>query len=296
MMIIFGLPNSLGLAEKIAKKAGAKLGKLECRTFPDGELYIRFMDKVEGEKIAVVESMFPDPNRSMLALYFAGRTAKSLGAKKVTAVVPYLGFMRQDKRFNEGECVSSKEMAHMLNSSFDSIITIDPHLHRIRNLAEIFHIERKRLSANSAIAEHIKKRFKQGSAIIAGPDIESSQWAKAIADSIHYESVVFLKQRFSSRHVKINVMVEMNWKKRDVIIVDDIVSSGHTMIEAVKEVKKRGPKSIQCICVHGIFAEGAYEKILKAGAKGMISTNTIEHKSNGIDLSGMIAEELVKGE
>jgi ribose-phosphate pyrophosphokinase len=294
MMIIFSFGNSQNLAKKIAKTTMAKLGKIEYNTFPDEELYIRFMNKVDGEKVVIVESMFPNPNLSLLKLYFAGRTAKSLGAKKVIAVIPYLGFMRQDKRFKDGECISSREMAHLINSSFDSIITIDPHLHRIKNMTDIFHIERKKLSANSLIAEYIKKHFNQKTAIIAGPDIESSQWAKAIADSIHYDSVIFLKERKGPRNVKINVTMEMNWNKKDIIIIDDIVSSGHTMIEAIKEIKKRNPNSVNCICVHGLFVEGAYEKILKTGINKIVSTNTIEHKSNKIDVSGIIAEEILK--
>ncbi len=292
-MIVFPMQNSRKLGMETAKKANAKTGKIETRKFPDCETYLRFLDDVRGREVALVDSMYPEPNEALVQLFFAGRTARELGARKVTAVIPYLGYMRQDKRFHEGECVSNHVMAHMLSQCIDKIITIDPHLHRVRNLADLFHIERKRLSANSAIAEHIRKRFSKKTAVIAGPDIESSQWAREIANSIGFESAIFTKERFGPRHVKINVAVELHWKNKEVIIVDDIVSSGHTMLEAVKEIRKRKPKAIHCICVHGIFAEGCYEKIKKAGAKSVVSSNTIAHESNAIDISGLIAEELI---
>ncbi len=291
-MIIFPMGNSLELGEKVAKQSQAQLGRLKTGFFPDGEIYTRFLDEVRGMHVVLVQTMHPKPNDALLSIIFAARTAKELGALKVTAVIPYLGYMRQDSRFHSGECVSNREMAWMLNQCIDCIMTVDPHLHRIRNLQDLFHIERKRLSANAMIADYIKKKFSAKGSVIAGPDIESSQWAKAIADSIGFESVVFLKERFSSRHVKVNVTRELDWKGKDVIIVDDIISSGHTMIEAVKEIRKRKPKAVHCICVHPIFAEGSYEKIRKAGAKSIVSTNAITHKSNAIGLSGLIAKEL----
>ncbi|HLC79576.1 MAG TPA: ribose-phosphate diphosphokinase [archaeon] len=291
-MIIFPLQNGKKLAASIAKRSKAKLGELNIEHFPDGELHLRFEDDVRDKIVVLVGSMHPLPSEALLEVVFASKTAKELGAKKVIAAIPYIAYLRQDKRFHPGECVSNRIMAWLVNSCCDKIITVDPHLHRITNLAYLFHIERKKLTANDLIAQYIRKKFKKEKTVIAGPDIESSQWAKEIADSIGFESVIFLKQRFSSRHVKIHVTKEKEWKGKDVVIVDDIISSGHTMIEAVREIKKRKPKSVHCICVHGIFAEGAFEKLKKSGAKSIISTNSIEHKSNAIDLSGLIAKEL----
>ena len=290
--IVFPMRNSEALGKSVAEKLGAEEGLIESKRFPDGEFYLRFRTGVKGKEIVLVQSLYPEPNEAIIELVFAAKTAKELGAKKVTGIVPYLAYMRQDGRFNEGECVSNRLMAWLLNSSLDSIMTVDPHLHRVRHLAELFHIERKRLSANNDIARFIKKNFSRKDSVIVGPDIESSQWAKKIADSMGFESAIFLKKRFSSRKVKIHVTKELEWRKKNVVIVDDIVSSGHTMIEAVKEIRKRKPKSVHCICVHAIFAENAFEKLKKAGAKTISSCNTIEHKSNRIDLSGMIAKEI----
>jgi len=290
-MIVFPMENSKRLGEAIAKKAKAKLGEIKTSNFPDGETHLQFIDDVRGAEIVLVQTLHPNPNDALIQLIFAGRTTKDLGARKVIGVVPYMAYMRQDKRFHAGECVSNHIAAHLLNQSVDKIITIDPHLHRVHDLAELFHIERKKLSANGEIANYIKKNFSSKTAVIAGPDMESSQWAKTIADSIGFNSTIFSKERFSSHHVKVTVHHELDWKNKDVIIIDDIVSAGHTMVEAAKEIKKRKPKSVHCICIHPIFAGKAFENIKKAGVKTIVSCNTIEHKSNGIDLSTLVAKE-----
>ncbi len=288
-MIVFGL-SAGHLAGSIALHLKAKLGKVESKHFPDGELYIRFLESLEGREVVLVQSTHPAPDKKLVELFFAGRTAKELGAKKVIGVVPYLCYMRQDKRFNEGECVSNKMMAFLLNHCIDKIVTVDPHLHRVKSLAELFHIEWRTVSANNKIAEYIAKKFKQDSFII-GPDIESTQWANEIANKIGFKSGIFLKTRNSSRNVSLKEDKKIEVKGKRVIIVDDIVSSGHTMLETIKQLKRKGAKSIDCICIHGIFAENCYEKILKAKAK-IVSCNTIRHKSNGIDVSEEIANSI----
>jgi len=290
--IVFGMEQLEKLAKSIAKKAKAKTGNITLEEFPDGESYIKFDNPVKGKNIVLVQSLHPNANNNLVELFFAGRTAQVLGAKSVTGVVPYLAYMRQDKRFHDGECVSNKHMAHLVNNSMDKLITVDPHLHRVHDMADLFYIHHRKVTANLAIADYIKKKFNRKKAVIVGPDIESSQWAKRIADKIGFESAIFLKDRFSSRKVKINVTTELDWKGKDVVIIDDIISSGHTMIEAIKEIKKRKPRAVHCICVHGIFAEGAFEKMKKAGAKTIVSCNSIPHKSNRIDLAPLIVKEL----
>ena len=289
-MIVIPMSNSIALGKSIAKKSKAKLGKLTSELFPDGEFHIRLLTEVKGKEVVLVQSLSPNPNDSLLELIFTAKTARELGAKKVTAVIPYLAYMRQDKRFKSGECVSNQYMAWLLNQSVDRILTVDPHLHRVHNLAELFHIERKKITANTAIAEYISKKFSSKNTIIIGPDIESSQWAKRIADSIEFESTIFLKERFHSRKVKVRVEKELDWKGKEVIIVDDIVSTGHTMIEAVKEIKKRKAKAVDCVCVHAVMAENAYAKLKKAGARKVLSCDSIKHKSNAIELSKVISE------
>lgn len=286
--IVFGGSNSQDLARKIARKLKAPYASLIIKHFPDGETNLRLPANVKNKEVILVESMHPNPNEIMIEIIFAARTAKELGAKKVTIVAPYLAYMRQDKRFYPRECKSNTIMSALMTCG-DKIITVDPHLHRIKSLKDIFNIPAKRVSANESIAKFIKKNIKN--AIIVGPDSESYQWAEAIADKINLNAVVLKKKRYSSRKVRIKVKEDVEFKNKNAVIVDDIISTGHTMIEPIKQIKKMGAKKVYCIGVHGLFVENALKKLKKIGAK-VITTNTIPNSVDKIDISKAIVKEL----
>jgi len=283
-MILFG---SSKLARQISRKLQAEYSELLLKRFPDGELYLRLKKAVRGKKVVLVQS-FVSPDLDIIKTLFAAHTAKELGARKIVLVAPYLPYMRQDTRFHSGECISSRVMAELLRV-FDEIITIDPHLHRIRKLGALFK-NPKRLSANALIAEYIHRKIKNP--LIIGPDEESFQWAEKIAEKLKSHAVVLRKRRYTSRKVRIKIRGVTSLENRNVVIVDDIISTGHTMIETVKEARRLGGRNITCVCVHGIFAESAYQKLRHAGARQIISTNTITHRSNKIDVAGLLEEAL----
>ncbi len=287
-MIITSLGNSTKIAKSLAKKLRCKYSETIIAAFPDGDIYLKFKNKLKGKKLVLVQSFQPHPDMSLFDVIFAAETAKDLGAKKVILVAPYLSYMRQDKRFHDGECVSSKVMAKMLNNSIDKIITVDPHIHRYKSLKDIFTIPARNLTANLLIAEYIQKHFKNE--IIIGPDWESYQWAESIAKQINVHATVLKKTRFSSRHVSVKMIKPIPIKGMN----DDIISTGHTIIEAAKSAKKLGAKSVSAIAVHGLFAENAIEKLNKAGIKNVITTNCIEHKTNKIDVTPLLLDELKK--
>lgn len=289
-MIITTCGNSEKLTLKLAKQIKASYSPLTISTFPDGDIYLKFNTNLKGKKLVIVQSFQPHPDMSLFDVIYAAETAKDLGAKKVILVAPYLAYMRQDKRFKAGECISSKVMAKLLNNSIDKIITLDPHLHRYNSLKDVFKISAKKLTANDLIAEFIKKRFKN--VVIVGPDWESYQWAEKIAKIVGCDSTVLRKKRLSSRHVKVKMIKQVEIKDKNVIIVDDIISTGHTIAEAAKEARKMKAKSITAIGVHGLFVENALEKLKRAGVSKIITTNCIEHKTNKIDVSPLIVKEL----
>lgn len=261
-------------------------------TFPDGDTYLKYNTNLKGKTVVIVQSFQPRPEMSLFDVVFAAETAKDLGAKKVILVAPYLAYMRQDKRFHPGEAVSSKIMAKLLNNSVDKVITIDTHLHRYRSMKEVFTIPAKNLTANSLIADFVQKKI--SNSVIIGPDWESYQWAEAIAKRIGVESTVLEKTRYSSRHVSVKIKKQVAIKGKNVVIVDDIISTGHTIAEAAKKAKAAGAKKIVAIGVHGLLVEGAVSKLHKAGVSEIITTNCIEHKTNKIDVTGLLVEELKK--
>jgi ribose-phosphate pyrophosphokinase len=286
-VLVTSCGNSNQLAKSVAKKLKAKFSPLEISNFPDGDIYLRYKSKLKGKVLIIIESFQPEPNKTLLNLMFAAETAKSLGVKKIILVAPYLAFARQDAAFKSGECISCDVVAKLLRN-FDKLISIDPHLHRHSTLKEIFSIPTKKLTANPLIAKYIKKKYKH--ALVMGPDEESYQWAENIAKMVEADATILKKTRYSSRKVKVKFSSKVSLKGRNVVIVDDIISTGGTIIAAAKQAKKMGAKSVSAICIHGIFAENALEKLKKAGLKNVISTNTIKHKTNKIDVAEIIAE------
>lgn len=291
-MLITSCGNSEYIAKTLAKKLHAAYSPLTISHFPDGDFYLRFNTSLKGKTVVLVQSFQPHPDNSLLHVVFAGATAKDLGAKKIILIAPYLAYMRQDARFHPGEAISSKIVGKLLSRVVDKIITFDPHIHRYKSLKEVFSCSATKLTANELIADYIQKHWKKP--LIIGPDWESYQWAEKIAKSMDATCTVFEKTRHSSRHVEVRMVKEVPVKGKEVVIVDDIISTGHTMIEAAKVLKKMGARTITAIGIHGLFVEGAYEKMKKAGFGKIITTNCIEHLTNGIDITGMVVGELKK--
>ncbi|HLC88967.1 MAG TPA: ribose-phosphate diphosphokinase [Candidatus Nanoarchaeia archaeon] len=290
-MIICSLGHSDQLARSLAKLLRAAYSRIAVSHFPDGDIYLKYNCNVKGKTVILINSFQPEPNWALYASVFAAETAKDLGAQKVVLVAPYLAFMRQDKRFKTGEAVSSRIMAKLLSNCIDKIITLDAHLHRYRSLKELFKIPAVNLTANSLIASYIKKTVSQP--LLMGPDWESSQWARSIAEQIGAESAVLEKTRHSYRKVTVKLREKITFKNKNVVIVDDIISTGSTIIEAAKTAKRLGAKSVLALAVHGVFVEDAYKKLKKAASK-IVTTNTIRHNSNKIDITSLLVNELKK--
>jgi ribose-phosphate pyrophosphokinase len=289
-MVITSCGNSVKMAKEIARKLKIKYVGLEISAFPDGDMYMRFQKDVKHKKVIIVQSFQPDADKSLFKVIFAAETARDLGAKKVILVAPYLAYMRQDIRFNPGEAISSRIMAKHLNMCLDKIITIDPHLHRYKSLKDIFTIATKKITANHVIVEFLKK---MKNLVIIGPDWESYQWAEDIARHVGVKATVLHKTRYSSHKVKVKMIKPVPIKGKNVVIIDDIISTGHTMMEAAKKARVMGAKSVTAVGVHGLFVDGM-RKLRRSGISRIVTTNCIRHSTNKIDVTNLLVEELRK--
>ncbi len=289
-MIVTSCGNSEKLARRLARALNATYSPLTISAFPDGDIYLKYNTPLSGKTIVIVQSFHPDPTRSLFNVIFAAETAQDLGAKKVVLVAPYLAYLRQDKRFHPGEAISSRIMAKHLNACLDTIITIDPHLHRYHSLREIFTIPNKTLTADPLIAQYLQRHLKN--VVIIGPDGESYQWAETIAKQIGVAATVLIKTRLSSRNVKSKIIHPLPIKGRNVAIIDDIISTGHTIAEAAKKAKAMGACSVTAIGVHGLLVEDAISQMKKAGVDKVVTTNCIEHGTNKIDVLPLLVKEL----
>ncbi len=288
-MIIVGCSHGLHLARKIAAKLKKEYHELEVIRFPDSEIKLRFKTNIKNKDVVLVQSFYENINDCVVETLFAAETAKDLGAKKITLVAPYFPYLRQDKRFNPGECISLRTIAKNIDEDFDKVIIIDPHLHREKTLKHIFKISSKKISANPLIEKYIKNNI--NNPVIIGPDWESYKWAQRIAEAIGCDFAIMEKKRFSARKVEVKLHKKIDISGKNLIFIDDMISTGNTLLRAIKELKKLGAKKVTCFAVHGIFVENALEKLQEAGAT-VITTNTIPNKVAKIDVSGLIAGSL----
>ena len=280
------LTGSLAVALDVANAKIFELGQIALRRFPDQESYVRIDSRLDG-KSAILVSSLSRPDEKILPLIFVADTARELGASEVGLVAPYLAYMRQDRRFHPGEGVTSKYFARLLSSSFDWLVTVDPHLHRHSSLSELYDIRTQVVHAAAPLAEWIRANVAQP--LIVGPDSESEQWVSAVAKAVDAPHIVLEKVRSGDRDVAISVPQVEQWRHHTPVLVDDIVSTARTMIATVKHLTAANMPSPVCVAVHAVFADSAYEDLAAAGAARIVSCNTIVHPSNGIDLTSSLA-------
>lgn len=283
--IYFSFPGDEQLADRLTSRNKAVRGVMEVRRFPDGESYVRIDSDVCAKKVVLV-CRLEKPDEKIMSIYFFSQIAKSLNAATITLVVPYLPYMRQDKLFNEGEGITSVAFAQLLSSMVDEIVTIDPHLHRFHTLKELYSITTIVITATKSIADWINENV--NNPFIIGPDNESEQWVKQVAQKCKAPYNFLNKTRHGDKCVEIVIPEKPDLNGKTPVLVDDIISSGKTMVEAVKQLKNTGIDAPLCIGVHGIFSGNAYEELKNAGASDVITTNTIQHPSNRIDITDLL--------
>lgn len=287
--ILFALPGNEEFTEKLVRHLNAEQGISVIRQFPDGETYVQIQSDIKNKRVILVCTLH-QPDDKLLPLYFLSKTAKDLGAESICLVAPYLAYMRQDKRFTSGEGITSKYFGKLVSVFAESLITVDPHLHRNKSLNEVYNIPNKAIHSAKLISEWIKMNIKNP--VLIGPDSESEQWVSKVAKSGGFPFIVLKKIRHGDKTVEVSQPEINSFKDHTPVLIDDIISTARTMIETVAHLINAGMKSPVCIGVHAVFAENAYQDLLNAGAAEIITCNTIPHKSNRIDLSKEIAKEI----
>ncbi len=287
--LVIALPGNDEMAARIARDLDGDVGELESRKFPDGETYLRFRTDPKGRSVVLVCTLDrPDPK--FLPLAFTAVTARQLGAARVGLVAPYLAYMRQDRRFHAGEAVTSTIFATFVSSAFEWLVTADPHLHRHKSLDEIYSIPAKVVHTAPLIADWIAANERVP--LVIGPDIESEQWVSEVAARARAPYRVLRKERRGDRDVQITIPDLREFSGRTPVLVDDIVSSGRTMIETARRLREHGMPPPICIAVHVFLSQDAYASLREVAAD-VVSTNSVPHESNRIDVSVLLADAMV---
>lgn len=287
--ICFSFARDAHVGRRLAEVLGAEHQDVDIHHFPDGETRVRLPGDCANRDVILVCGG-QEPNYSALPLLFAVHAARAMGATKVGLVSPYLAYMRQDTRFHDGEAVSAAVYGRLLSNAFDWIATVDPHLHRIHSLDEIFSIPALCISSMPAVADWIAANI--ADPVILGPDAESTQWASSVARRISAPWTVLNKTRTDDREVSLSLPDPEILRGRCPVIVDDIASSGRTLVEAVKRLRALGSPPATCVVVHALFAPDAESAIRAAGVARLVSTNTVAHATNAIDVVPLLAEEI----
>jgi len=293
-LIIIGGSTSEALASKVSQELGAAKGSLEIRRFPDGEKYLRVLDDVSGKDVVVIQSIHHTPDELFFEYLLLADTLKDLGARRIVGFFPYFAYARQDERFRPGEALSFRTVSKLIESvGTDEVYTIDMHQHRVLKPTDVFKIPSHNLTAMPLLADYVKREGLMQGPLVIGPDVEAEHWARTVAERLGTDYDVFEKRRLGDNRVEERPR-KANAKDRDVLIVDDIISTGGTIVEALKILFAQGARRIDVACTHPILAGDALEKIQQAGARNIIGTDTVPSPISIVSVAPLIADSIRK--
>ena len=287
-MIIIAGSASPKLSAQVTDLMGAELVNAEMKHFPDGELYVRIDADLRRKPVAIIQSTSYPQNDNLVELLLLLDTAKVLGAKRITAVVPYLGYTRQDKRFNPGEAISLRTISKLISQSgAEEVITVD--IHQEETLGN-FSIPAFNQTAMPLIGRYLKG-LDLKNPIVIGADQGSIKRATLVALELEAEHYHLEKRRITPENV-IVYPKNLSVQGRDIVMVDDIVSTGGTIIGAAKMLQEQGAGDVYVACAHPVLSGNAMQKLKEAGIKQIIATNTIEKDVSVVSVAPLIAEML----
>lgn len=258
--------------------------------FPDEELRVTV---APAAATTIVFASLDQPNDKLLALLFASEALRRGGARRLVLAAPYLCYMRQDTAFHQNEAISQKVIGRLLAGAVDRVVTVNAHLHRTKNIGDVFPgIEAENLSAIPAIARALQTSGFDPATVVVGPDEESRVWVADLAGRLGTQHAVARKTRRGDRSTDTSFADPSLFAGRPALLVDDIVSSGGTLIACARALRAAGANTIDAIVTHALFAPELIGKLFEAGIRSVKSTDSVPHPSNAIALDQLLAEAL----
>jgi len=293
-MFLIGGSASDVLSLKVGRELGITVSKLQAKKFPDGEKYVRIMDDVKGGTVIVIQSMYNPADEHLFEYFLLVKALKDLGAKRVIGVIPYFAYARQDRRFNPGESISFQTVTRLIeNVGTDELFTIDTHLHRVNDISKVFNIPAHNLSVVPLLTQYVKQNFTLNKPIVIAPDEEAEQWAKISSEILNCEYDTLEKVRLGSDKVEIKTKLR-SVNDRNIVVIDDIISTGGTMVETVKVLRNYGANRVIVICAHPLLIGDSYAKILDEGAEVIIGSDTVPSPVSLVSAAPIIADAIRK--
>lgn len=293
--LVIGGSNGEHLAIELSQLMGFELVFVEIKKFPDGETYVRILGEVSGRDVVYINSLQRSPNESLIETLLTLDALRDLGAARLIAVIPYMSYARQDSRFNPGEAISVQTIAKLFKSMrLDHLVTVDMHLHRITNPSSLFGANFHNITGVRELAKYIKRNYSVENTVVIGPDEEAKQWAKIMAEDLGgLEYGVLKKTRLTAEKVAV-VAEGLNVQGKNVIIVDDIISTGGTIVEAVNTLKNLGAREIYVTTVHPLLIGNAYAKLLRLNLRDLVGTNSVLSPISKVSIAPAIGEKIME--
>jgi len=288
-MIVIPGPSAVKLGESIASIMGCRKVAVEYKCFPDGESYQRVTESVKGEDVVLIDTTYPQQDKRLIELLLLIDSLKDLGASRVRVVVPYMAYARQDTRFRDGEAISIRTIFKLIEAAgADEFYTVD--VHKEATLSA-FKIKVKNLYATDVMADYLRLRDLADPYILS-PDKGAIMIAKRVGERLGAEYGNFEKSRDRITGAITVRGKKVDAKGRDVVICDDLISTGSTIANAAKILKEDGAKSVIAVCSHPLLVAGALERMRGAGVDEVLGTDTVETAISKISVAPLIAKGL----
>ena len=275
MKLLTGNSNKI-LSKNIAKYLRSKLVNSSIRKFSDGEIYVEINENIRGNSIFIIQSVSSPANDNLMELLLSIDALKRSSAKNITAVIPYFGYARQDRKVVPRTSISAKLVSNLITQAgADRVVTVDLHAGQIQGF---FDIPVDNLFATPIFARHVKKKIKSKKIICVAPDVGGTERARALGKLLNVGLAIVDKRRPKPGQSQVmNVIGDV--KDKTCIIVDDIIDSGGTIVNAAKALKARGAKEVYVYITHGVLSGDAVKKIKNSVIKNLVITDTIDNSS-----------------
>ncbi|WP_066337395.1 ribose-phosphate diphosphokinase [Azohydromonas lata] len=284
--MLLAFDDEAPLAQALAYALDVPLGWVRCHRFPDGELRLRLPDNLPP-RVLLLRGL-QQPNEKLVELLLCAPAARELGANEIVLLSPYLAYMRQDMAFTPGEVVSQRHVAALLGGLFDAVLTVDPHLHRVRSMEELFPGRRGvALSAAPLLGQWVAQQL--GEPVLIGPDEEAAQWVSVAAQERGLTHGVGHKRRLGDHEVVLE-LPPLALQGRAVVLLDDVASTGQTLIAAAQQALARGAASVDVAVTHALFVGDALQRLHEAGVRHVWSTDAVPHASNAVSVAPLLAQ------
>lgn len=288
MSVLLAFEDEATLATRLAQALGWPLSLVEVHGFPDGETRLR-LPQVLPPRVVLLRGL-QQPNDKLLPLLLVAAGARELGAQQLSLVSPYLAYMRQDMAFTPGEVVSQRHLGRLLAASFDAVLTVDPHLHRVATMDEVVPGRRGvAVTAAALLGRHVAQQVP--GALLLAPDEEAGQWVRAAAAAAGLDHAVCRKQRHGDLDVAV-ALPNCAVAGRAVVILDDVASTGRTLCAAARGALAQGAASVDVAVTHALFVGDAWERVRAAGVRHVWSSDCVLHASNAISMVPLLAAAL----